>query len=439
MFRNSKLIVGELRKHAPFTAFGTLSGLVIMLILLAVKASPGTSTRLFWFMHPTHVLLSALVTAAMFRLHGGRGIWRTLWIGYAGSVGITTLSDCVIPFLGEWILGMPNRGLHFGFVEKWWLVNPLALSGILLGVWRPHTQVFHSLHVLLSTWASLFHITMTMTSPPSFLTMAAIAVFLFLAVWIPCCTSDIVFPLLFTDSNRRTGSGIRREVTPFLIGTWFLFFILGGLAWWMGFPSNLVAGSAMAAALITSAYFLYFFRDPERTPPTDDDAVVAGADGTIAPVVKVTETQYLKARCARISIFLSLFDVHVNRAPMAGRSTFLGYFPGKRLFTFQAKSSEVNQHNKILIEGRLTRCLVTQIVGPVCRRVVYWPPHDRIVEIALGERIGMMKFGSRLDMYLPTSDVEITAKSGDRVRAGETIVARLRKREDHEGVHRNAD
>lgn len=432
MFRNSKLIVGELRKHAPFTAFGTLSGLVIILILLAAKVLPGTSTRLFWFMHPTHVLLSAVVTAAMFRLHGGRGIWRTLWIGYVGSVGIATLSDCVIPFLGEWMLGMPNRGLHFGFIEKWWLVNPLALSGILLGVWRPHTKVSHSLHVLVSTWASLFHI--TMTSPPTVLTMAAIAAFLFLAVWIPCCTSDIVFPLLFTGSDRRTGSGIRREVTPFLIAVWILLPMAGGFAWCTGCPACIVVGSTMAAALVASAYLLYFFRDPERTPPTDENAVVAGADGVVAAIVKVDEAKYLKARCVRISIFLSLFDVHVNRAPLAGPSTFLGYFPGKRLFTFQAKSSEVNQHNKILIEGRFTRCLVTQIVGPVCRRVVYWPAHDRAVDIALGERIGMMKFGSRLDMYFPASDVEVTAKPGDRVQAGETIIARLRKHKDHEGA-----
>jgi phosphatidylserine decarboxylase len=174
------------------------------------------------------------------------------------------------------------------------------------------------------------------------------------------------------------------------------------------------------------AYFLYFFRDPDRTPPADQRAVVAGADGVVAAIKEVQESVYLKTPCARISIFLSLFDVHVNRAPLAGKSTFLGYFPGKRLFTFQEKSSEVNQHNKILIEGEHTRCLVTQIVGPVCRRVVYWPPHDRAADLAMGERIGMMKFGSRLDIYLPAADVEVVAKVGDTVRAGETIVARVK-------------
>jgi hypothetical protein len=152
-------------------------------------------------MHPSHVLLSALVTTAMYRLHGGRGVWNTLWIGYVGSIGIATLSDCIIPFVGEWLLNMPNRGFHIGFIEKWWLVNPLAFAGIALGAWHPRTKFFHAGHVLVSTWASLFHITMAMGGTPGPLAIVAIAGFLFLAVWIPCCTSDIIFPLLFEKSR----------------------------------------------------------------------------------------------------------------------------------------------------------------------------------------------------------------------------------------------
>lgn len=194
---NNKLIIKELRSHIPFTGMGTLSGILIMLFLIAGRFPASFSNDFFWVMHPSHVLLSALVTTSMYRLHGGRGAWNTLWVGYVGSVGIATLSDCVIPFVGEWLLDMPNRGLHFGFIEKWWLVNPLAFTGIALGVWRPRTKIFHALHVLVSTWASLFHITMAMGGVPSPMEIMAIAVFLFLAVWIPCCTSDIVFPLLF--------------------------------------------------------------------------------------------------------------------------------------------------------------------------------------------------------------------------------------------------
>ena len=220
---------------------------------------------------------------------------------------------------------------------------------------------------------------------------------------------------------------ICREVRPFLLSVVVGFLLLAVGLKAAGALSLACFLCLIALAGILCGYFLYFFRDPERIPPTDEGVIVAGADGVVAAIVKLDEAKYLNARCVRISIFLSLFDVHVNRAPLAGRSTFLGYFPGKRLFTFQAKSSEVNQHNKILIEGRKTRCLICQIVGPVCRRVVYWPSHDQAVEIPVGERIGMMKFGSRLDMYLPAADVDVTAKLGDRVRAGESIVARIRE------------
>ncbi len=193
---------------------------------------------------------------------------------------------------------------------------------------------------------------------------------------------------------------------------------------------NLFSGLALGGVI----YFLYFFRDPDRSIPVDRNAVVAGADGKVSSIRTVRKDKYLNTFCVRISIFLSLFDVHVNRAPIAGKSTFLGYFPGKRLFTFQEKSSEVNQHNKILITGDHTRCLVCQIVGPVCRRVVYWPAHDKAVDVAMGERIGMMKFGSRLDMYLPAGEVDVLVKPGDTVLAGETIVARLRNKPGAENI-----
>ncbi|HBC89277.1 MAG TPA: hypothetical protein DCZ94_20240 [Lentisphaeria bacterium] len=200
-------IIGELRAHVPFTAAGTATGILIILVMIGLNAPASVSTKLFWVMHPSHVLLSALVTTGMYRLHGGRGVWSILWIGWLGSVGVATLSDCIIPFVGEWLLDMPNRGLHIGFIDKWWLVNPLALAGIALGAWRPRTKIFHAAHVLVSTWASLFHITMAMGGPPGALVILAIGGFLFLAVWVPCCTSDIVFPLLF----EKAGASVKKK------------------------------------------------------------------------------------------------------------------------------------------------------------------------------------------------------------------------------------
>jgi len=206
----------ELEHHAPFTLAGTATGIVIMAGFMLGHVPPRLSEVLFWFFHPLHVLLSALVTAAMFRVHGGRGFWRILFVGYVGSVGIATLSDSLIPFLGEWMLRLPNRGIHFGFIEKWWLVNPLALIGIWVGCHWPRTRVPHAGHVLLSTWASLFHMTMALGGIPDVFTVILIAAFLFLAVWIPCCTSDIIFPLLFTgagetDQTRGQGESAERH------------------------------------------------------------------------------------------------------------------------------------------------------------------------------------------------------------------------------------
>lgn len=191
------IITVELKRHAPFTMLGTLSGVVIMAAFAMLDIPHSVSAALFWGLHPLHVLLSALVTTAMFTLHGRHALFAIFSVGYVGSVGIATLSDSIIPYAAEWLLDMPNRGIHLGFIEKWWLVNPMAIAGIFLGWLWPRTKIAHTGHVFLSTWASLFHMTMAMGNDPGILAYAAAAAFLFLAVWIPCCTSDIVFPLIF--------------------------------------------------------------------------------------------------------------------------------------------------------------------------------------------------------------------------------------------------
>lgn len=193
----------QLRQHVPFTALGTASGIVLMLGLLLLQAPRHLSETLFWTLHPAHVLLSALVTAAMYRQHSRRGLVPLFVVGYLGSVGIATVSDSLIPYAGEWLLQLPNRGLHLGFVEKWWLVNPLAFLGIAVGAAWPRTRFTHAGHVFLSTWASLFHMTMAANVEIGMWTVPVITVFLFLAVWVPCCTSDIVFPLLLAGHRTR--------------------------------------------------------------------------------------------------------------------------------------------------------------------------------------------------------------------------------------------
>ncbi|MDO9540885.1 MAG: phosphatidylserine decarboxylase [Kiritimatiellia bacterium] len=212
------------------------------------------------------------------------------------------------------------------------------------------------------------------------------------------------------------------EVWPFYFGTISLFVLLGLAARLLNFKKTTCV--CYFLALFGAGFMLFFFRDPERIPPADPAAIVAGADGTVLAVKDMREDNFLKTDVVRISIFLSLLDVHVNRAPIGGKISFLRYYPGKRYFTFMEKSSDYNQHSSILIENERTRCLVNQIVGPVARRVVYWLKLGQTV--GAGERIGMMKFGSRLDMYFPKADVAVLVKPGAKVEAGVTVVAVLK-------------
>jgi hypothetical protein len=200
------LVSKELKNHAPFTIFGALTGILIMVFFQ--KLPKDVSLSIFYTLHPIHVALSALVTASIYSLHkceqvskscikGKCNFWVLFLVGYFGSIGIATLSDSVIPYFGEVLLGMPNREIRLGFIEKWWLVNPLAVIGVAIAYFRPSTKFPHAGHVLLSTWASLFHILLATGNSLSWLSYLLVFIFLFVAVWTPCCLSDIVFPLLF--------------------------------------------------------------------------------------------------------------------------------------------------------------------------------------------------------------------------------------------------
>ena len=200
-----KQVSKELKNHAPFTIFGAITGIIIMIFFHNLPSK--TSYNIFYILHPIHVLLSAMVTASMYKLYkygGAKGkskLWILLVIGYFGSIGIATISDSIIPYLGEMLLGLPHREIHFGFIEKWWLVNPVAIIGIAIAYLRPTTRFPHFGHVLLSTWASLFHIIMATGQTLNWFSYLVVFFFLFIAVWLPCCVSDIVFPLLFVKDS----------------------------------------------------------------------------------------------------------------------------------------------------------------------------------------------------------------------------------------------
>ncbi len=199
-------IADELKEHAPFTFFGALTGIAIMLAIVYGGFLPqvtSISENIFYVLHPAHVLLSASITTALYVRYGKGNLWIALLIGYTGSIGIATLSDSIIPYIGEVLLDLPNRGAHIGVIEKPLLTNLAALIGIAIGYRyrKGATEFPHAGHVLISTWASLFHIIMALGATVDWVRIIGILLFLFLAVWIPCCTSDIVYPLLFAEKT----------------------------------------------------------------------------------------------------------------------------------------------------------------------------------------------------------------------------------------------
>lgn len=196
-----KTVLKELREHAPYTFLGALSGILIFALL---KNIPGSvSFKLFYTFHPLHVLLSAYITTSMYKMHKKNpNMIKVFLVGFIGSVAVSTLSDSLLPYLGETVLKLPHRELHLGFIEKWYIINPIAILGILLANVKPSTKFPHSAHILVSTWASLFHIMMSLAGMVVELPLYfAILLLLFVSVWLPCCFSDIVFPLLFVKGH----------------------------------------------------------------------------------------------------------------------------------------------------------------------------------------------------------------------------------------------
>jgi phosphatidylserine decarboxylase len=168
-------------------------------------------------------------------------------------------------------------------------------------------------------------------------------------------------------------------------------------------------------------FMAYFFRDPERTSPTEQDTVVAPADGR---VTRVAQAMPGDARSPQVvSIFLSPFDVHINRAPIAGEIVDVTYTKGRFLIATREEASVVNEQNALTIRGERMTVVCKQIAGVLARRIVCWRKKGE--QVNLGERFGLIKFSSRTDLVLPP-EVEISVRIGDRVRGGVTIIGRLR-------------
>lgn len=197
--------------------------------------------------------------------------------------------------------------------------------------------------------------------------------------------------------------------------------ILGALAagWLISLALLPVVSILFAAAIL---FTLYFFRDPERVPPPGDHLAVSPADGVVTTIDEVDEDEFLKTRVRRIGIFLSVLDVHVNRSPIQGDVTHSEPKPGLFLDARDPRCSILNQSRSWVISGKAGTVMVKQITGAIARRICPWA----VVGDSLdrGARFGMIRFGSRTELYLPL-DAKILVQTGERVRGGESVLAEL--------------
>ncbi len=179
---------------------------------------------------------------------------------------------------------------------------------------------------------------------------------------------------------------------------------------------------AAAVPFLALALFVFsFFRDPERKPPPGADAAVAPADGTVTDVEEVLEPHFLGGRALRIGIFLSVFDVHVNRAPLDARVKMVRYSPGRFLDARDPRCKSENESNLVGFEGARGPFAVRQVAGKIARRIVC--PVKEGDPVARGQRMGMIKFGSRTELLVPAgARVRVETAVGRKVRGGETIL-----------------
>ena len=175
--------------------------------------------------------------------------------------------------------------------------------------------------------------------------------------------------------------------------------------------------------LLLTGFVIYFFRDPERILPDDEDVVVSPADGKVILVEKIFDDRFMNEHVYKISIFMSIFDVHVNRLPFAGEVEKILYVPGSFYGANTDQGGLANEHCAVILNTRKNfRYAVVQVAGLVARRIVSWVEKGDHIE--RGSRYGMIRFGSRVDIYLP-QQLQPEVRSGQRVKAGETIIGYL--------------
>ena len=204
---------------------------------------------------------------------------------------------------------------------------------------------------------------------------------------------------------------LREEASVWLASLGLIGLVLLLASPWFGLP-----------VLMLFLFVAFFFRDPDRHVEASPEAILAPADGQVIDVNEVFEERFLRQTATRVSIFLSLFDVHINRSPIEGRVTYLKYQKGRFWPAFRSEAIVENERNFMGLEGRQGRALVVQIAGILARRIVCQVSEGDALEA--GQRFGMIRLGSRTDLILPKTSVEMLVSPGERVKAGETVIGR---------------
>jgi len=202
-----------------------------------------------------------------------------------------------------------------------------------------------------------------------------------------------------------------------------LLVLAGSLVSWLLIDSRALKYPITGGLLLLLVFTLYFFRDPDRKSPAGENLVIAPADGKVIQVQPCLEERFLQGPAIKVSVFMSLFNVHVNRSPLSGRIVDSSYSSGKFLRADLDRASAANEQNALLVEtAEGTRLLVVQIAGLIARRIVCWVKKgDSVVR---GQRFGLIRFGSRLDIYLPR-DTQLQVRVGQKALAGQTILGHL--------------
>jgi len=214
------------------------------------------------------------------------------------------------------------------------------------------------------------------------------------------------------------------EGYPFILGFFFITVVISILLFLNWGSSRLTFYFLLFSSCLffsLTIFMAFFFRDPERKIPEDENIFVSPADGKVILIKDVYEKDYLKSESKEISIFMSPLDVHVNRAPCDGQVSIIKYSPGKFMAAYKDEASMNNENIVMVLHGKEGRLVVRQVAGFLARRAVCRAKVGDMLK--RGERYGIIKFGSRLDVYLP-KDTTIMVKPGDKVKAGETVIGK---------------